>query len=97
MVAILTATVMFGISSLLIVHLVNPQGPLDWKGGSLVEKAMLGLALLGTALSVILAFFTLRAWKNRYWSILGRIHYTLITLAALSSVYLLQAFDLLPF
>jgi hypothetical protein len=97
MVAILTAIVMFGISSLLIVHLVNPQGPLDWKGGSLVEKAMLGLASLGTALSVILAFFTLRAWKNRYWSILGRIHYTLITLAALSSVYLLQAFDLLPF
>ncbi len=34
-------------------------------------------------LALALLFFTLLAWRQRAWSLLGRIHYTLVTLAAL--------------
>lgn len=37
---------------------------------------------------VFLAVLTILVWKNGYWSILWRAHYTLLTIAVLISVYL---------
>ena len=35
------------------------------------------------------------AWKRRYWGLAGRIHYTLVTLAALAFVWSLYYWNLL--
>jgi CubicO group peptidase (beta-lactamase class C family) len=41
--------------------------------------------------------FTLLAWVRRYWSLAGRLHYTLITVAMLGMVWLLYYWRLLGF
>jgi hypothetical protein len=74
------------------------RGPL---GGSLVHslntgEAPLTKALLGLFFStpIILAVLNVLAWKNHYWSVRGRVQYTLITLGALIGVFILR--DLWP-
>jgi len=37
------------------------------------------------------------AWKQRYWSFAGRVHYTIVTLAALAFIWLLNNWNLLGF
>jgi uncharacterized Tic20 family protein len=59
------------------------------------------LFLLLTILAVVLTIgslvFTVLAWKDRYWGILGRLHYTLVTLAAVVSIPFLHYWNLLGF
>jgi len=38
--------------------------------------------ILAVVLTIGLVVFTVLAWKDRYWNVWGRLHYTLITLAA---------------
>ncbi len=45
---------------------------------------MLLLPLTAAVLSVVQAVVTVLAWRGGYWSFLGRLHYTLTTLAALA-------------
>ena len=49
--------------------------------------AYFALAFLGTWL----------AWRERYWSLAGRLHYTLVTLGALGFVWWLSYWNLLGF
>jgi CubicO group peptidase (beta-lactamase class C family) len=46
-------------------------------------------------LAVAMLVFSLLAWAGRYWSVAGRIHYTLTTLAALAFVWWLYHWNLL--
>jgi hypothetical protein len=39
--------------------------------------------------------FTVLAWKNRYWSALGRVHYTMVSLAAFAFIWFLNYWNLL--
>jgi hypothetical protein len=57
---------------------------------------LLCLTWLTVVLAVAMLFFTLLAWVGRYWSVAGRIHYTLATLAALAFVWWLYHWNLLP-
>ena len=43
--------------------------------------ALLAIPILTALLTVGLLIFTVRAWKEGYWSTFGRVHYSLITLA----------------
>jgi pimeloyl-ACP methyl ester carboxylesterase len=53
------------------------------------------LVLVGTVLTVGLVIITPLAWVRRYWSIPGRVLFSLVTLAALFSAALMAHWDLL--
>ncbi|MEW5856905.1 MAG: serine hydrolase domain-containing protein, partial [Cyanobacteriota bacterium] len=59
--------------------------------------AFLSLPLIATALTLALPVFTVQAWKNKYWSVMARSHYSLITLAALVFIPFLTYWNLLGF
>lgn len=57
------------------------------RGETPLTKALLGLFF---STPIILVIFAVLVWKNRYWSIQGRVQYTLIVLGALVGVYILR-------
>jgi len=59
--------------------------------------AFLSLPLIATALTLALPVFTVQAWTNKYWSVMARSHYSLITLAALVFIPFLTYWNLLGF
>jgi CubicO group peptidase (beta-lactamase class C family) len=59
--------------------------------------AFLSLPPIATVLTLGLAVFTVLGWKNKYWSVIARSHYSLITLAALAFIPLLTYWNLLGF
>jgi hypothetical protein len=59
--------------------------------------ALLVLPMLTAILSVVLLVCTILALKNRYWSLVGRVHYSLVTLVALAFVWLANYWNLLGF
>jgi ABC-type enterobactin transport system permease subunit len=59
---------------------------------------MLIVQIVILAASILVAgpvIFTALAWAHRYWSLAGRIHYTLITLAMLGMVWSMYYWRLL--
>jgi pimeloyl-ACP methyl ester carboxylesterase len=50
---------------------------------------------LAAALAAILVFLTLLAWTRRYWSVPGRVHFTLVVLAAAGFAWLLYQLGLM--
>lgn len=42
-------------------------------------------------------FYTVLAWKNRYWSLGGRIHYTMLAVAALANSWFLYYWNLIGY
>ncbi|PSB62674.1 hypothetical protein C7B79_17080 [Chroococcidiopsis cubana CCALA 043] len=62
-----------------------------------VAIAFLCIPLLTTFLTLGLFIFTAWAWKNNYWSLVKRSHYSLITLAALVFIPFLAYWNLLGF
>jgi hypothetical protein len=53
------------------------------------------LVLVSAILTVGVVICTLLAWRGRFWSIGGRVHYTLVTLAQLSFAWELVYWNLL--
>lgn len=62
-----------------------------------LTKAALGIALLATTLTLGMVACAGQAWRRRYWSVLGRVHYSLVTLGALGFVWFLSQWNLLGF
>jgi len=58
---------------------------------------VLSLALVASVLAMVSFAFIVLAWKNRYWSLAGRVHYTIVTLAALAFIWFLVNWNLLGF
>jgi pimeloyl-ACP methyl ester carboxylesterase len=50
---------------------------------------------LAAVLTFGLPVFTVLAWKHGYWTVMGRVHYSLLTLAALAFIWFLQYWGLL--
>jgi len=50
---------------------------------------------VAVVLTIALPIFTLLAWKNKFWSLLNRIHYSLVMLAAIALIPLLLYWNLL--
>jgi CubicO group peptidase (beta-lactamase class C family) len=59
--------------------------------------ALLVIPVLTTVLSLVLLVFAALAWKDRYWSLAGRLHYSVVTLAALVFVWFAEYWNLLGF
>ncbi len=59
--------------------------------------ALLAIALIAAVLAIGSAAFAVLAWKNGYWGLSGRIHYTLVVLALLAFVWWLNNWNLLGF
>lgn len=59
--------------------------------------ALLCIPPITTGMSLALPTFTVVVWKNKYWSVLEQVHYSLITLAALAFIPFLVYWNLLGF
>ena len=62
-----------------------------------LAKAALAVALVATALTAGMVACAGLAWKWHYWSVVGRAHYTLVTLGALTFIWFLNYWNLLGF
>jgi len=50
---------------------------------------------IAASLTIALPISTLLAWKNKHWSLLSRLHYSLVTLAAIAFIPFLLYWNLL--
>src|SRR5215218_6431855 len=64
-------------------------------GTSMIYKIVLGLGVLSAALTVGSLVYSVLAWKRSYWGIAARVHYTLVTVAAVAFVWFLNYWNLL--
>ncbi len=60
-------------------------------------EALFALALVSAVLTVSVVVFAILAWRGRFWSARRRVHYTLVTLAALAFAWELVYWNLLGF
>jgi len=91
-----------GVSTLLVLFtagLFIYMGGLQWYtimfGVPLILKVLLVLPVLAALLTVGVLVFTVLAWKDGYWGIAVRVHYTLVTVAALTFLWSLNFLNLL--
>lgn len=71
------------------------QPPTELGDISLMAKVVLGLGVLSAVLTVGALVYAALAWKNHYWSIAGRVYYTVITGAAVAFVWFLNSWNML--
>jgi hypothetical protein len=64
-------------------------------GTSLIYRIVLGVGVLAAVLTVGALIYGVLAWKRGYWGIAARVHYTLVTVAALAFVWFLNYWNLL--
>ena len=64
-------------------------------GHSTIYRIVLGLGVLSAVLTVGALVYSVLAWKNSYWGIAARVHYTLVTVAAVAFVWFLNYWNLL--
>jgi len=97
-----------GISILNLLFLVGSIGtvflgnPVPFYGVSLFYRLVLLLAVLAAVLTIGALVYTVLAWtglgdpqRRPYWGIVGRVYYTLVTLAAVAFVWFLNFWNLL--
>ncbi len=58
---------------------------------------LLVIPVLTSVLAIVLAIFAVLAWKDRYWSVVERLHYSLVTLSGLAFVWFVNYWNLLGF
>src|SRR5215203_3858430 len=64
-------------------------------GVSMIYKIVLGLGVLSALMTVGALIYSVLGWKNSYWGIAARVHYTLVTVAAVAFVWFLNYWNLL--
>ncbi len=64
-------------------------------GHTTIYRIVLGVGVLSAVLTVGPLVYTVLAWKNSYWGIAARVHYTLVTVAAVAFVWFLNYWNLL--
>ena len=67
-----------------------PTQPSELHGIALTTEVALGFSLLAALLTPAAVVYTVIAWKDRYWGIAYRMYYTLVTIAAIAFVWLLN-------
>ena len=81
---------------LFVVGLVPASSPpTELLGAQLIVKIVLGVGVLSAVLTVGALIYSVLAWKRGYWGIAARVHYTLVTVAALAFVWFLNYWNLL--
>jgi CubicO group peptidase (beta-lactamase class C family) len=69
--------------------------PVPLFGISTIYSIVLGLGVLAAVLTVGALLYSVLAWKNGYWGSAARVHYTLVTVAAVAFVWFLNYWNLL--
>ena len=80
---------------LFVIGTVLSFNPVPLFGVSLIYKIVLGLGVLSAVLTVGSLIYGVLAWKDGYWGIAARVHYTLVTVAAAAFVWFLNYWNLL--
>jgi CubicO group peptidase (beta-lactamase class C family) len=84
-----------------VLNLVFVAGTALWGnpaplfGVSLIYRIVLGLGVLSAVLTVGALVYAALAWKNNYWGTIARVHYALVTIAAVAFVWFLNSWNLL--
>jgi len=91
-----------GMSMLYIFFLIGifstGSDPLEFMFGvPSALKILLILPILSALLTIVALFFAYVGWKNKYWTVCGRVHYTLVVLASLFFLWFLAYWNLLGF
>jgi hypothetical protein len=66
-----------------------------WPTGTVSTITRLWLPSVPLTLGIVV--LAVLAWKNRYWGVASRVHYTLVALAAVLFVVLLSNWNLIGF
>jgi hypothetical protein len=80
---------------LFVIGTVLWGNPVPVFGISMIYRIVLGVGVLSAVLTVGALLYSVLAWKNSYWGIAARVHYTLVTVAALAFVWFLNYWNLL--
>jgi CubicO group peptidase (beta-lactamase class C family) len=80
---------------LFVVGTVLWFNPVPVFGVSMIYRIVLGVGVLAAVLTVGALIYSVLAWKNSYWSIAARVHYMLVTVAAVAFVWFLNYWNLL--
>ena len=83
----------FAFVALFLIAIPNDASVLTGKAPLLSILGCISTPLAVLAVGAV--FFTVLAWKNQYWRLAGRVHYTLGTLAAVGFVWFLSYWNLL--
>jgi CubicO group peptidase (beta-lactamase class C family) len=60
-------------------------------------KLLFVLPMITVLLALVLPYFSLRSWKEGYWSFLGRVHYSLLTIAGVLYIPFLIHWNMLGY
>jgi len=89
-------SIIFGISLLNLLFVVGivlwfrPMHPSELHSIPRIVEIVMGLGVLAAVLTVGSLFYTVLAWKDRYWGVSYRVYYTLVTIAAVDFVWFLH-------
>jgi CubicO group peptidase (beta-lactamase class C family) len=90
--------IIVGISVLNLLFVIGTMlwfNPVPVFGVSMIYKVVLGVGIVAAVLTVGALVYSVVAWKNSYWGIAARVHYTLVTVAAVAFVWFLNYWNLL--
>jgi CubicO group peptidase (beta-lactamase class C family) len=90
--------IVVGISVLNLLFVIGTvvwSNPVPLFGVSTIYKIVLGLGVVSAVLTVGALIYGVLAWKRSYWGIASRVHYTLVTVAAVAFVWFLNYWNLL--
>src|SRR5215207_6587548 len=80
---------------LFVIGTVLWFNPVPVFGVSIIYRIVLGVGVLAAVLTVGALLNSVLAWKRGYWGIAARVHYTLVTVAAVAFVWFLNYWNLL--
>jgi hypothetical protein len=90
--------IVVGISALNLLFVIGTVlwgNPVPLFGVSMIYRIVLGVGVLAAVLTVGALIYSVPAWKRSYWGIAARVHYTLVTVAAVAFVWFLNYWNLL--
>ena len=90
--------IIVGISALNLLFVIGTVlwgNPVPLFGVSMIYRIVLGVGVLAAVLTVGALTYGVLAWKNSYWGKAARVHYTLVTVAAVAFVWFLNYWNLL--
>jgi CubicO group peptidase (beta-lactamase class C family) len=91
-------SIIVGISVLNLLFVIGTVlwgNPVPLFGVSTIYRIVLGLGVVSAVLTVGALIYGLLAWKRSYWGIAARVHYTLVTVAAVAFVWFLNYWNFL--
>ncbi len=64
-------------------------------GVPLIVRVVLIIPIITALLTLVLLWMTIQAWKDSYWSFMGRIYYSFLTLTAVLFILWVNYWNLL--